>query len=127
MQRNARALLTLVLLCLPALVAAQVFDGLILYNVINSRTTYLKDTTWQTVHSWTGTVNCAYSAYLMPDSSIWRGDVYSGATMRGAAYGGLMQRYNWDGDVVESFVWSSSYHQQHHDFYPMSNGRQLLI
>ena len=127
MQRNARALLTLVLLCLPALVVAQVFDGLILYNVNNSRTTYLKDTTWQTVHSWTGTVNCAYSAYLMPDSSIWRGDVYSGATMRGAAYGGLMQRYNWDGDVVESFVWSSSYHQQHHDFYPMSNGRQLLI
>jgi hypothetical protein len=127
MQRNARALLALVLLCLPALAAAQVYDGIILYSTIGSRYTYLKDTSWQTVHSWTGTVNCAYSVYLMPDSSIWRGDVYSGASMRGAAYGGLMQRYDWDGDIVQSFIWSNSNHQQHHGFFPMNNGRVLLV
>jgi hypothetical protein len=127
MQRNARVLLTLVLLCLPAPAAAQVYDGLILYSTIGSRSTYLKDTTWQTVHSWTGTVNCAYSVHLMPDSSIWRGDVYSGASMRGAAYGGLMQQYNWAGDIVESFIWSNSNHQQHHGFHPMTNGHLLLI
>jgi hypothetical protein len=126
-KRSGAALAAIVLGCLPAIAAAQVFDGLILYNPNNSRTTYLKDTAWQTVNSWTGTVSCAYSAYLMPDSSIWRGDVNSGATMRGAAYGGLMQQYNWSGDVIESFVWSNSDHQQHHDFYPMSNGNLLLV
>ena len=125
-RRGAMALLTAVLSCLPAL-AGQLYDGYILYNNNNNRITYLKDTTWQTVNSWTGTVNCAYSAYLMPDSSIWRGDVYSGASMRGAAYGGLMQRYSWDGDIVESFVWSNSNHQQHHDFQPMSNGHVLVV
>ena len=127
MQRSASALLTLVLACLPAIAAAQVYDGLILYSTNGSRSTYLKDTSWQTVHSWTGTVSCAYSAYLMPDSSIWRGDVKSGATMRGPAYGGLMQQYNWDGDIVNSFTWSNSDHQQHHDFYVMSNGHVLLV
>ena len=75
MRRSAVALLVLVLTCLPALAAGQVYDGLVLYNPINSRTTYLKDTSWQTVRSWTGTVDCAYSAHLMPDSTIWRGDV----------------------------------------------------
>jgi len=124
---NARRLLTAVLVCLPMVAAAQVYDGLVLYNAIGSRTTYLKDNSWQTVHSWTGTVSCAYSCHLMPDSSIWRGDVYSGASMRGAAYGGLMQHYDWDGDVIQSFVWSNSYHQQHHDFYPMPNGNIMLI
>jgi len=126
-KRSAATLAVVVLGCLPAIAAAQVFDGLILYNPNNNRTTYLKDTTWQTVNSWMGSVSCAYSAYLMPDSSIWRGDVNSGATMRGAAYGGLMQQYDWDGDVIESFVWSNSDHQQHHDFYPMSNGHLLLV
>jgi hypothetical protein len=127
MQRSARLLLALVLLFLPALAAAQVYDGLVLYSTNGSRYTYLKDTTWQTVHSWTGTVSCAYSAYLMPDSSIWRGDVYSGASMRGAAYGGLMQRYNWDGTIIQSFVWSNSNHQQHHDFCPMLNGHVMVV
>jgi hypothetical protein len=117
----------MVLIFIPLIAAAQVFDGLTLYNTINGRTTYLKDNDGQTVHSWAGTVSCAYVAYLMRDSSIWRGDVYSGASMRGAAYGGLMQQYNWNGDIVESFVWSNSYHQQHHDHHVMPNGHVLLV
>lgn len=125
--RNSCLLLIAGLICLPAVVAAQVFDGLTLYNTVNSRTTYLKDNSWQTVNSWTGSVACAYVAYLMPDSSIWRTDVYSGASMRGAAYGGLIQRYNWSGQVVKSFVWSNSYHQQHHDIHPMPNGHVLVL
>ncbi len=112
---------------LAGVVSAQVFDGLTLYNLMNSRTTRLIDNNGQTVRSWTGTVNCAYVAYLMPDSSIWRGDVYSGATMRGAAYGGLMQQYDWNGNIVESFIWSNANHQQHHDFCVMPNGHVLLI
>ncbi|MBM3313777.1 hypothetical protein FJY70_04195, partial [candidate division WOR-3 bacterium] len=126
-QRGPVALLALMAACLPGLALAQAFDGLTLYGTFGNRTTYLKDNDWQTVHSWTGTANCAYVAYLMPDSSIWRCDVYSGASMRGAAYGGLIQRYNWDGNVIQSFVWSNAYHQQHHDIHPMPNGNVLVL
>jgi hypothetical protein len=128
MTRNsASALVAIVLVCLPALAAAQVFDGVTLYNVMGNRNAYLINNSGQTVHSWASSYTCAYVAYLMPDSSIWRDDVYSGASMRGASYGGLIQRYNWDGDIIQSFVWSSANQQQHHDIHPMPNGHVLLV
>lgn len=108
-------------------VRGQAFDGLTLYGNINSRTTYLKDNSGQTINTWSSSVNCAYMAYLLPDSTIWRGDVNSGATMRGAAYGGRIQQYRWDGTIARSFLWSNSNHQQHHDIHPMPNGNVLLV
>ncbi len=105
----------------------QVFDGLIIYNRLNGLRTFLIDTLAQQVHTWTSTDRCAFISYLMPDSTIWRTDVYSGAVMRGAAYGGLIQQYDWDGNIIRSFVWSDSNHQQHHDIHPMPNGNILLI
>jgi hypothetical protein len=126
-KHHVTALAVLLLACLPLAATAQVFDGLTLYGSQGGRTTYLINNSGQTVHSWTGSVGCAYMAYLMPDSSVWRDDVYSGATMRGAAYGGLIQRYNWDGDIIQSFVWSNANHQQHHDIHPMDNGHVLVV
>jgi len=113
--------------CLTAAATAQVFDGVTLYNVMGNRNTYLINNSGQTVHSWSANYTCAYVAYLMPDSSIWRDDVYSGASMRGASYGGLIQRYNWDGDIIQSFIWSNANQQQHHDIHPMPNGHVLLV
>ncbi|MEO0073950.1 MAG: aryl-sulfate sulfotransferase [candidate division WOR-3 bacterium] len=120
-------LILLFLFLLPAVAAGQAFDGLTLYGTINSRTTYLIDNSGQRVNTWNSSYSCAYMAYMLPDSTIWRSDVYSGASMRGAAYGGLIQRYDWRGNIVNSFVWSNYYHQQHHDIHPMPNGNVLLI
>jgi hypothetical protein len=105
---------------------AQVFDGLSLYNIKFARTTYLKTNSGQTVNTWIST-NTAYMAYLLPDSSLWRMETYSGAVMRGPAYGGLMRHYDWDGDIIEDFVWSDANHQQHHDINVMPNGHVLVV
>jgi hypothetical protein len=121
----------LIAVMLPAaftgLALGQAYDGLTLYNTMNSRTTRLIDNSGQTVNSWSCNSNVAYLPYLMPDSSIWRPGVASGATMRGAAYGGLIEHYDWNGNVIESFRWSDSYHQQHHDIQPMTNGHVLVM
>jgi hypothetical protein len=108
------------------LAAAQAFDGLTLYNTIGSRTTYLKSNSGQTVNSWTSG-NVCYMAYLLPDSTVWRMEVYPGSVMRGGPYGGLMTHYNWDNDPIESFLWSDSNHQQHHDINVMPNGHVLSV
>jgi len=122
--RAAAALLVLV--GIPAAVSGQAFDGLTLYNNIGSRTTYLKNNAGQTVNSWTSSNNC-YMAYALPDSSVWRMEVYSGSVMRGGPYGGLMTHYDWNRNLIESFLWSDSFHQQHHDFWVMPNGNVLLV
>jgi hypothetical protein len=127
LRNSGAATLVLFVCCLAAAGVGQVFDGLTLYSTLGSRTTYLINNSGQTVNSWASSYNCAYVAYLMPDSSIWRDDVYSGASMRGASYGGLVQQYNWDGDIIESFIWSNTDHQQHHDIHPMPNGHVLVV
>jgi len=127
LRNNGAAALVLFVCCLAVASTAQVFDGLTLYNTLGGRTTYVINNSGQTVHSWASSYSCAYVAYLMPDSSIWRDDVYSGASMRGASYGGLIQRYNWDGDIIQSFIWSNTNHQQHHDIHPMDNGHVLVV
>jgi len=106
---------------------AEVFDGITLYGQMNSRTTYLIDNSGLRINLWSSNYNCAYMCYLLPDSTIWRADVYSGASMRGAAYGGLIQRYNWNANIIKSFIWSNSNHQQHHDIHPMPDSHILLI
>jgi hypothetical protein len=123
-----RAVVTAALgLLLPAGLLAQVFDGLAIYNPVYSNMVSLMDTNGQIVNSWTCTTTPGYTVYLMPDSTIWRPGAYSGAVMRGGVYGGLMEQYDWDGDVIRSFLWSDSNHQQHHDIHPMENGHILLL
>ncbi len=122
--RQAAALATVVLL--PVVVAAQVLDGLTLYNLINNRTTYLKDNSGRTVNTWTSNYPC-YMAYLLPDSTVWRMEVWPGSVMRGGPYGGLMAHYDWSGNPLESFLWSDSNHQQHHDINVMPNGHVLVV
>jgi hypothetical protein len=125
--KNTLALLAIVLACLPATATAQAYDGLTLVNTMSSNTMKLIDNSGATIKSWNCTVGVAYVPYMMPDSTIWRPGTYSGATMRGAAYGGLMQHISWNGTILESFTWSNSYHQQHHDIHPMDNGHVLVV
>ncbi|MEO0078695.1 MAG: aryl-sulfate sulfotransferase, partial [candidate division WOR-3 bacterium] len=113
-------------LLLPVAAAAQVLDGLTLYNLINNRTTYLKDNSGRVVNSWSSTYPC-YMAYLLPDSTVWRMEVWPGSVMRGGPYGGLMAHYDWRGNLIESFLWSDSNHQQHHDINVMPNGHVLVV
>ncbi|MBN2536741.1 aryl-sulfate sulfotransferase [candidate division WOR-3 bacterium] len=114
-------------LALCALGAGQVYDGLVIYNPVYSQTVSLIDTGGQTVNSWRCASTPGYTVYLMPDSTIWRPGAYSRAVMRGGVFGGLIEQYDWDGNVVRSFLWSDSNHQQHHDIHPMPNGNILLL
>jgi len=106
---------------------AQVFDGLVIYNPVYSRDVKLIDTTGQTVRTWHCASTPGYTVYLLPDSTIWRPGAYSGASMRGGVYGGLIERYDWAGNVIQSFLWSDANHQQHHDIHPMDNGHVLVL
>ncbi|MEO0081895.1 MAG: aryl-sulfate sulfotransferase [candidate division WOR-3 bacterium] len=106
---------------------AQVFDGLVIYNPVYQRDVSLVDTSGRQVKTWHCTTTPAYAVYLMPDSTVWRPGAYPGAQMRGGVYGGLIERYDWDGNVIQSFLWSDANHQQHHDIHPMPNGNILLL
>lgn len=125
--KNNLIVLSTLILCLPILVLAQAYEGMTLINTMNSNTARLINNSGQTIKSWSCNTGVAYVPYLMSDSTMWRPGTYSGATMRGAAYGGNIQQYNWNGTVIRSFLWSNAYHQQHHDIHPMPNGNILIV
>jgi len=103
------------------------FDGYTLFNPTNSRTTYLLDMSKRTVHTWQHSQSGGYSVYLLPDGCLIRPASAPNAVIRGAAYSGLIQKTDWDGNLVWEYLYSNSSHIAHHDVEPMPNGNVMLI
>jgi len=103
------------------------FDGYTLFNPTNSRTTYLLDMSKRTVHTWQHSQSGGYSVYLLPDGCLIRPASAPNAVIRGAAYSGLIQKTDWDVNLVWEYLYSNSSHIAHHDVEPMPNGNVMLI
>ena len=115
------------LLGLSTLVSsAQKFDGYALYNLQKSSTAFLIDKDGNIAKSWECNNNANYALFLKDDGNLIRQGVVSGAVLKGAAYGGILEEYDKDGNVVWSFTYSTADHQSHHDFTVLPNGNVLL-
>ncbi len=119
--------LTLIVIGVSAIARGEPFDGLTLFANLYGNNTFLIDNSGEKIHTWSSNYNCGFIAYLMPDSTIWRTDFYPGSVMQGSGSGGLIQQYDWDGNIIKSIFWSDSNHQQHHDICLMPNGNILFI
>ncbi|MFO7638830.1 MAG: aryl-sulfate sulfotransferase [bacterium] len=106
---------------------AEPFDGLTLVNALTSSTMRLVANDGRTVNVWHCGKPVAYMPYLMPDSTVWRPGRHPNPQLHPGAWGGLIERYNWHGDIIQSFEWSGPDHIQHHDIYPMPNGNVLVL
>ena len=102
------------------------FDGYTLINPLRTTEMVLIDPRGRVVHSWSGALPQAV-AYLEPNGHLLRG-VLSGNTKftRGGSQG-LVEEYDWQGNKVWSFQYSSSTFCSHHDFTRLPNGNLLLI
>ncbi|MBE0643361.1 MAG: aryl-sulfate sulfotransferase [Bacteroidetes bacterium] len=107
--------------------AQQPLDGYTLFSPTNGRTTYLIDMQGKTVHTWTHSSPGGYATYLLPDGLLLRPGSVANAQMRGAASSGLIEKIDWSGRVVWSFMYSGPTWIAHHDIEPMPNGNVLLI
>ena len=80
-----------------------------------------------TVHTWSHLYSGGYSTYLLPDGSLLRPASVPNAQVRGAASSGLIEKTDWNGNVVWSYTYSGPTWIAHHDIEPMPNGNILLI
>ncbi|MCX6663868.1 MAG: aryl-sulfate sulfotransferase [Euryarchaeota archaeon] len=102
------------------------FDGQILFAPMDSKITYLIDSTGVVNHTWS-------SSYLPGVGVRWLGDGTILRTIRvgvgpgtGGAGGGV-QKIEWDGTVVWDFRYNTNGHLSHHDVISLPNGNVLLI
>lgn len=127
-RRNLYALLAaMLLLGMAAQAQNNAFDGYTLFSALNGRTTYLVDMAGKTVHTWSHTYSGGYATYLLPNGHLLRAAMAPNAQLRGGAYHGLLQEFDWNGSVVWEYTYSGPNYIAHHDIEPMPNGNVLMI
>ncbi|RLD19800.1 MAG: hypothetical protein DRI69_07570 [Bacteroidetes bacterium] len=102
------------------------YNGYTLFSPTGYETTYLIDNCGELVNSWESNFNAGQIGYLLEDGSLLRtGRINS--SFNGGGSGGLLEIYNWEGDLTWSYIYSTDEHHQHHDVEALPNGNILIL
>ncbi len=105
----------------------QSFNGYTLIAGSGSDTVYLIDNCGYQVHKWVTQGPPGLVTYLLSNGDILRSGKINSSIFSGGGSGGLVQKYNWDSELIWSYQVSDSLVHQHHDVEPMPNGNVLVL
>jgi len=103
------------------------FNGYTFFAPASYTDTYLINNDGLLVNSWEGNHIPGLSAYLLENGNLLRTAAVANSTFSGGGSGGLIQEYDWDGNLVWEFQYSSDLYYQHHDVEKLPNGNVLVI
>ncbi|RPI74320.1 MAG: hypothetical protein EHM42_15585, partial [Planctomycetaceae bacterium] len=107
---------------------ARAFSG---YNLINPgrKQVYLFDNAGRVVHTWTSEHKSGAAVYLLENGHLFRPAeaVNRKPGFQGPAAAGILQEFDWDGNLVWEFEYHSEQRLPHHDAIKLPNGNALLI
>jgi len=103
------------------------FNGYTLFAPAAYINTYLINNEGRLVNLWEGTHKPGLSAYLLENGNLLRTAVINNNTFGGGGSGGLVQEFEWDGNLVWEFDYSTDQFYQHHDIERLPNGNTLII
>jgi hypothetical protein len=107
--------------------AGSLNDGYILFAPINATTTYLIDKCGKQVKSWSSAYKAGQSVYLLPNGSLFRTGNVNNTNFVAGGQGGIIEMYDWNGNLTWSYRVSDDTKCQHHDAKVMPNGNVLVI
>ena len=113
------------LTCLP-----EAYEGYTLFAPISATTAYLIDVLGRVVHFWNIQYSPGNVVYLLENGNLLVTGQYSpnpNPRLHSGGEGGVVQEYDWDGDVVWHFEYSTQDHRQHHDVEMLPNGNVLMV
>jgi hypothetical protein len=102
-------------------------DGFVLFAPTRSNTTYLIDRCGKEVKSWTSTYNPGLSCYLLSDGTLLRTGVVQSQSFNAGGHGGVIEKIDWNGNVIWTYFISDATNWQHHDVKALPNGNILVI
>ncbi len=108
--------------------ASGAWEGYTLFAPKHYTTTYLINNQGLLVHSWPGSsYEPGQSAYLLKNGHLLRAAMTKGPLSTGGSEGGRIEEYDWDGNLVWEFDYSSDQFMQHHDIHILPNGNILML
>ncbi|MEZ5042557.1 MAG: aryl-sulfate sulfotransferase [Saprospiraceae bacterium] len=102
-------------------------DGYVLFAPVSNTNTYLIDKCGNEVHRWPSEYRPGQSVYLLPDGHLLRTGNTSNSAFNSGGRGGIIEKIDWEGNVVWHYLVSDDQQCQHHDIRPLSNGNILVI
>ncbi|RKZ00384.1 MAG: hypothetical protein DRQ13_00525 [Ignavibacteriae bacterium] len=103
------------------------FNGYTFFAPTAYTNTYLINNEGLLINSWAGSYTPALSAYLLKNGNLLRTATIQNATFNGGGSGGLIQEFEWEGNLVWEFEYSTDLYYQHHDIEKLPNGNILII
>jgi hypothetical protein len=101
--------------------------GYVLFSPTTSTATYLIDKCGNKVHEWNSTYRPALASYLLEDGSLLRTGQLDNANFDEGGSGGIIEKFDWDGNLTWSYSISDNFQCQHHDVKFLPNGNVLAI
>lgn len=102
-------------------------DGYVLFSPNGSESTYLIDKCGRRIHAWETEGRPGLMAYLMDNGDLVRTRRHQTGLFSGGGIGGIIERMDWDGEVLWRDTLADFTHHQHHDVAVMPNGNVLAI
>ncbi|WP_218841854.1 aryl-sulfate sulfotransferase [Winogradskyella ursingii] len=108
-------------------ITEDVNDAFTLFTVHTK--SYLINNCGEVINQWDSNYPPGNAVYLLENGNLLRAgrlnDGSSNITFPGT--GGIVELFDWDGNVLWSYTYSSNDFRQHHDVYPMPNGNVLIL
>jgi hypothetical protein len=101
--------------------------GYVLFSPIGSTSTFLIDKCGKKVHEWQSAYRPGQAVYLLPDGNLLRTGDANNPSFSAGGSGGLIEKLDWNSNVLWRYFISDSNQCQHHDACPLPNGNVLAI
>ena len=105
-------------------------EGYTLMSPRGNSISYLLDNDGLVVHRWTASYPPGSMAYMMEDGHLVRAErlaIPPSNFLGGAGRGGYLEKFDWDGNLVWEFMYSTQEHLSHHDIEVLPDGNVLMI
>ncbi|MCX7428946.1 MAG: SUMF1/EgtB/PvdO family nonheme iron enzyme [Planctomycetia bacterium] len=101
--------------------------GYTLFAPKHNNVIYLMDNAGQIVHQWKSDYEPGQSVYLKPNGNLLHCCFTKNKGFTSGGEGGRVEEFDWDGNIVWEFEYSSDQHLSHHDIAPLPNGNILML
>jgi hypothetical protein len=107
--------------------SSQAFTGYTLLAPKHYTVTYLIDNAGNVANTWTSNYLPGQSVYLLENGHLLRSCFTRNQAFIGGGEGGGLEEYDWEGNLVWEFWYSSDQYLMHHDIKPLPNGNVLAL
>lgn len=112
---------------LLAINADNALNGYTLIAPVSSQITYLVDMQGNLVHTWKSRYNAGLHAVLLPNGNLLRAGSLPDQPVLIGGVGGIIEEFDWAGNLVWSYTAMNENEVQHHTFDRMPNGNTLIL